>query len=82
MLIHAAAETGEADFIEQYMPLILTVCTEKDEYEFLLSLLPFYQKERQAEKLAAAKKRLLSLLPGMGFNQYFEEAARQKIESF
>lgn len=82
LLIHAAAETGEADFIEQYMPLILTVCTEKDEYEFLLSLLPFYQKERQAEKLAAAKKRLLSLLPGMGFNQYFEEAARQRIESF
>lgn len=81
-LIHAAAETGEADLIEQYMPLILTVCTEKDEYEFLMSLLPFYQKERQTGKLAAARERLLSLLPGMSFNQYFEEAARQRIESF
>lgn len=82
LLIHAAAETCKTDFIERNMPPILEVCTEKDEYEFLMSLLPFYQKERQEEKLAAGKERLLSLLPGMGFNQYFEEAAKKKIELF
>lgn len=82
LLIHAAAETGAADFIARHTPRILAVCTEKDEYEFLMCLLPFYQKERQAGKLAAARDRLLSVLPGMGFNQYFEEAARQRIESF
>lgn len=82
LLIHAAAETGEADLIERNMPLILAVCPEKDEYEFLMSLLPFYQKERQEERLAEVRQRLLALLPGMGFNQYFEEAARKRIESF
>lgn len=82
LLIHAAAETGEADLIERNMPLILAVCPEKDEYEFLMSLLPFYQKERQEERLAEVRQRLLALLPGMGFNQYFEDAARQRIESF
>lgn len=82
LLIHAAAKTDERDFIKRNMPLILPACTEKDEYEFLMNLLPFYQKERHEENLAAAKERLLSLLPGMGFNQYFEEAAKKKIESF
>lgn len=82
LLVHAAAETGAADFIERHMPLILAVCPEKDEYEFLMCLLPFYQKERQEERLAEVRRRLRALLPGMGFNQYFEEAARKRIESF
>lgn len=81
LLIHAAAETGAAELIERNMPLLLAVCTEKDAYEFLMTLLPFYQKERQEERLAEVRRRLLALLPGMGFNQYFEEAARKRIES-
>ena len=82
LLIHAAAETGESELIGRYMPSILDVCTEKDEYEFLMCLLPFYQKERQEEKLAEVKNRLHALLPGMGFHPYFEEKARQRIELF
>lgn len=82
LLIHAAAKTRETDFIEQYMSSILEVCTEKDEFDFLMSLLPFYQEEDQKDKLAAAKQRLLFLLPEMGFNGYFVEKARQRIESF
>ena len=81
LLMHAAAETGAAELIERNMPLLLAVCTEKDEYEFLMTLLPFYQKERPEERLAEVRRRLLALLPGMGFNQYFEEAARKRIES-
>ncbi len=82
LLIHAAVETDESDFIKRHMPSVLETCTERDEYEFLMILLPFYQKGRQEEKLAPAKKRLLSLLPEMGLNQYFEEAAQKRIESF
>ena len=63
------------------MPLILAASTEQDEYEFLMNLLPFYQKEHQEERLAEVRQRLLALLPGMGLNQYFEEAARKRIES-
>ncbi len=83
LLIHAAAEaSGAEDFIAQHMPSILAASTERQEYYFLMSLLPFYQREGQMERLAAARERLLALLPGMGLNQYFEEAARNKIESF
>ncbi len=82
LLVKAAAETDRADFIAQYLSPILAVCTERDEYEFLMVLLPFYQRGRQEEQLAEARGRLLSLLPGMGFNQYFEEKARQRIEAF
>ncbi len=82
LFIRAAAETGAADFIEQHVPSVLAVCGEKDEFSFLRSLLPFYQKARQEEKLKETKQRLLSLLPGMGMNPYFEETAKKEIESF
>ena len=36
----------------------------------------------QEEKLEETKRRLLSLLPGMGMNPYFEETAKKEIESF
>ena len=81
LLVHAAAEADSAEFIEEHMPLILAASTEQDEYEFLMNLLPFYQKEHQEERLAEVRQRLLALLPGMGLNQYFEEAARKRIES-
>lgn len=81
-LMQAAAETGQAEFIERNLPSVLAAGTEQDEYEFLMCLLPFYRKARQEEKLAGSKQRLLSLLPGMGMNPYFEEAARKRIESF
>ncbi len=80
MLIDAAAETGGRNFIETYLPSILETGTEADEFDFLKILLPFYRKEGQEEKLAAAKKRLLTLLPVKAFNKYFEERARQEIE--
>jgi len=79
LLTDAAAKTGRRDFIEKYMPSILEICTEADEFDFLMSLLPFYRKEGQEEKLTAAKKRLLDLLPVKAFNKYFEEKARQRI---
>ena len=82
LFIHAAAETGAADFIERHVPSVLEACGEKDECSFLRSLLPFYQKTRQEEKLEETKRRLLSLLPGMGMNPYFEETAKKEIESF
>ena len=79
-LIYAAAETGEADFVERYMPSVLEVCDEKDEYEFLRCLLSLYRKMDQQNKLVQIQSRLLELLPGMSFNAYFEEAARKEIE--
>ncbi len=79
LLMDAAAETGRRDFIETYLPSILETGTEADEFDFLKSLLPFYRKEGQEEKLAAAKKRLLTLLPVKAFNKYFEERVRQEI---
>lgn len=79
-LIHAAAEMGEADFVEQYIPPFLEVCDEKDEYEFLLCLMDLYQEKHQQDKLKQLQNRLLDLLPKMSFNEYFEEAARKKIE--
>lgn len=82
LFIRAAIETGAADFIERHVPSVLAVCGEKDEFSFLRSLLPFYQKARQEEKLKETKQRLLSLLPGMGMNPYFEETAKKEIESF
>ena len=81
-LIQAAAETGQPAFIERNLPPILAVCTEKDEYAFLMCLPPFYRREGQTEKLAAVKDRLLVLLPAMALDPYFEEAARKKIASF
>lgn len=79
-LIHAAAEVGEADFVARYIPLVLEVCDEKDEYEFLLCLMSLCQKKNQQNKLIQLQNRLLELLPGMAYNKYFEEAARKKIE--
>ena len=81
LLIHAAAETGKIDFVETYIPQILGVCTEQDEFEFLMSLLGLYRKN-QEEKLDAVKKRLLTLLPQQSMNQYFLERAKTTIEQF
>ena len=79
-LVHAAAETGRMDFVETYIPQILEVCTEQEEFEFLMSLLGLYRKENQEEKLAAVKKRLLAQLPQQSMNQYFLERAKTTIE--
>lgn len=79
-LIHAAAELGEVDFVERYLPPVLEVCDEKDEYEFLLCLMGLYRETHQQDKLTRLQNHLLDLLPKMSFNEYFEEAARKKIE--
>lgn len=79
-LIHAAAETGEADFVARYIPPVLEACDEKDEYEFLLCLMTLYQKTNQQGKLMQLQNRLLDLLPRMSYNEYFEAAARKMIE--
>ena len=78
-LIHAAAETGETGFVEQYMPAILEVCGEEDEFSFLMCLLDVYREEDQGEKLAAVKQRLRLLLPEVSCNKYFEENLRKRI---
>lgn len=75
-LIHAAAELGNMDFVEQHMPAVLEVCSGQDEFEFLMCLLNLYK----GEKLAEIRERLLFLLPQMSFNEYFEEKAREKIK--
>ena len=80
LLIHAAAETGGTDFVETYIPQVLEVCTEQDEFEFLMLLPDLYRKEHQEEKLEAVKKRLFALLPRQSMNQYFLECAKTKIE--
>ena len=51
LFIHAAAETGAADFIERHAPSVLAACGEKDEFSFLRSLLPFYQKTRLCSRM-------------------------------
>lgn len=79
-LIHAAAEVGEADFVEHYIPSVLEACDEKDEYEFLWCLMSLYRKKDQQNRVMQIQRRLLELLPGMAYNKYFEEAARKKIE--
>lgn len=79
-LIHAAAETGRIDFVEEHMPQILEACTEQDEFYFLMGLLGLYRRKNQEEKLAAVKKRLYALLPRQSMNQYFLERAKATIE--
>ena len=81
-LIQAAAKTSEMNFVEKNMPSILEVCSEEDEFEFLMCLLDLYQEENQKEKLAALKKRLTSLLPEKekSLNKYFWEDIRKRIE--
>lgn len=74
--IHAAAKTGETDFIERHMPAILEVCDEADEFDFLMCLLDVYQ----GENLASIKRRLRFLLPKASFNKYFGENIRKQIE--
>ena len=80
LLIQAAAKTGGMDFVETHIPHILEICTEQDEFGFLMSLLGLYRKENQEEKLAAVKKRLLALLPRQSMNQYFLERTKTTIE--
>ena len=80
LLIRAAVETGGTDFVETHIPQILKVCTEQDEFEFLMSLPDLYRKENQEEKLAAIKRRLLALLPRQPMNQYFLDRAKTEIE--
>ena len=74
-LVHAAAETGDTGFIEQYLPPVLEVCGPAGELDLLMCLLKVYDGER----LAAIKRRVLSILPEAGLNPYFEEKAREKI---
>lgn len=80
LLIHAAAETGGIDFVEEHMPPVLEVCTEQDEFEFLMALPGLYRRKNQTEKLAAIKKRLYALLPRQPMNRYFLEKAKATIE--
>ena len=80
LFINAAAETGRMDFVEMHIPQILEVCTEQDEFEFLMSLMGLYRKENQEEKLTAVKKRLLTLLPRRSMNQYILERTKTMIE--
>ena len=80
VLIHAAAKMGSMDFVETHIPQILEICTEQDEFGFLMSLLELYRRENQEEKLAAVKKRLLALLPRQSMNQYFLERTKTTIE--
>lgn len=78
-IIHAAAETGAMDFIEENMPAILELCGEADEFDFLMCLMDLYRNENLDEPLAQIKRRLRALLPGLSLNQYFEERARERI---
>ena len=80
LLIHAAAGTGRMDYVETHISQVLAVCTQQDEFEFLMCLLGLYRKENQEEKLAAVKKRLFALLPRQPMNQYFLERAGTAIE--
>ena len=80
LLVHAAAETGGLDFVETYLPPVLEVCSERDEFDFLMSLLGLYRKANQEEKLAEIKKRLYALLPVQQMNSYFLENAKSRIE--
>lgn len=64
----------------RYLPPVLEVCDEKEEYEFLLCLMNLYRRKHQQDKLMQLRNRLLDLLPKMSFNEYFEEAARKEIE--
>ena len=80
VLIHAAVETGGTDFVETHIPQILRVCTEQDEFEFLMLLPGLYRKENQGEKLETVKKRLFALLPRQSMNRYFLERAKTEIE--
>lgn len=82
LLIDAAAETGGTAFIEKHMPPILELCTGEDEFTFLMRLLRLYKKEGREEKVAALKKRLLSILPGQPFNKYIMERTKENIEAF
>lgn len=79
-IIHAAAEVGETDLIEQNLPRILDICGDEDEFDFLMCLLDLYSKENREERLAEIKRRLLALLPGLSLNKFFEEKAMQRIE--
>ena len=76
LIVHAAAETGDTGLIERSLPSILEACGGEDEYEFLSCLLDIYRDDEQA----AIKRRMLTLLPGLSLNKYFEEKARQRIE--
>ena len=80
LLIHAAAETGGVDFVETHIPRVLEICTEQDEFKFLMCLPGLYRKEKQEEKLAAVKNRLFALLPRQPMNQYFLERTKTMIE--
>ena len=64
LLIRAAAETSATDFVEAHIPQVLEVCTEQDEFEFLMGLLCLYLGEDQEEKLAAVKKDCLPCCRG------------------
>ncbi len=79
-VIYAAAETDREDLMEQYMPPVLEVCGEQEEYQFRMCLLNWYRKRNQQDKLEQNRQRLLELLPKMAYNKYFEEAARKTIE--
>lgn len=75
-LVHAAAETGDMDFLEQHLPPILAVCGKEDELEFLLCLLDVYEGER----LAAIRARLRALLSEVSLNEYFKKKIQDRIE--
>lgn len=75
-LIHAAAEMGDTDFLEQHLPPVLAVCGKEDELEVLLCLLEVYQGER----LAAVRARLRVLLPEVSRNEYFKKKLQDRIE--
>lgn len=80
LLMCAASETGDGEFIERQMPQVLNVCSEQEAYPFLRCLLGLYQREGREEARIQLQQRLLELLPKMSFNRYFEEVERRRIE--
>ena len=79
-LIRAAVGMGNLDFVEKYMEPVMEQSTEQDRYSILMSVIGLYKEKNLAEKLASAKKELISMLPLLSYDEYYAERIRKMIE--
>jgi len=78
-LYRAAVGKGDLDFVEKHLESVLGQGTEKDRFDLLRTVIPLYKEKNLEEKRNAAKKELISMLPGLSCDDYFEEQIRKEI---
>lgn len=76
----AAFHTGETAYIEKYKDTVLHYGTAHDRFVLLWKLAELYKDKKLTEKYIAAKEEVISMMPGMKWENYISERMKYKLQ--